>query len=361
MPTVWNDLYWKTWSGILPDESYVHPAKFAPGLIYRIYRYMRYELKIRRHSNILDPFAGVATGALWAMLHNYNWLGHEIERNFYELGRDNIFIWQKEYGKAYNLGDAAILNRDSTIGPYTYKPIQAVVSSPPFGRGETRNRSNYQDGEIASQMNRAYTIDNQGSDKRNLAAFKENDDTFQAIVSSPPYVNVISKGHGPGIRFDPKHHKGEFITKLSNATDYGNAANQMGNTTAEDFWSMAAQVVKHSYNALAPGGWAIWVCKDFVRNKERYPFSDKWQQLCQAHGFELYERIYANLITDHGIQVSMFRNDNDENLPVDDHRIKERKTFFRRQAERNGSPRIDHEDVIVMRKPQGKGDKQTNG
>jgi hypothetical protein len=32
-------------------------------------------------------------------------------------------------------------------------------------------------------------------------------------------------------------------------------------------------------------------------------------------------------------------------------RLKERKSFFRRLAEKKGSPRIDHEDVIIMRKP----------
>jgi len=85
------------------------------------------------------------------------------------------------------------------------------------------------------------------------------------------------------------------------------------------------------------------VCKDFVRKGQRVPFSDQWQQLCVAVGFEPVERIYAMLVDDHGTQLDIFGNGHA--------RRTERKSIFRRLAEKKGSPRIDHEDVIVMRKP----------
>jgi DNA modification methylase len=105
----------------------------------------------------------------------------------------------------------------------------------------------------------------------------------------------------------------------------------------------AARGEMDSEAGLRPGGYAAWVCKDFVRKGQRVPFSDQWQQLCEAVGFEPVERIAAMLVDDHGDQLDIFGGATA--------RLKERKSFFRRLAEKKGSPRIDHEDVIIMRKP----------
>ena len=73
------------------------------------------------------------------------------------------------------------------------------------------------------------------------------------------------------------------------------------------------------------------------------PFSDQWEQLCAAVGFIPVERIHAMLVEERGEQLDIFGG-------VTVKRV-ERKSFFRRLAEKKGSPRIDHEDVIIMRKP----------
>ena len=92
------------------------------------------------------------------------------------------------------------------------------------------------------------------------------------------------------------------------------------------------------------GSWQrALVCKDFVRKGQRVPFSDQWQQLCAAVGFQHVERVHAMLVEEHGEQMDIFGGATA--------RRKERKSFFRRLAEKKGSPRIDHEDVIIMRKP----------
>ena len=94
---------------------------------------------------------------------------------------------------------------------------------------------------------------------------------------------------------------------------------------------------------LVPGAVSIWVCKDFVRHKARVPFSEQWVQLCEAVGFRLIEWHRASLVIDNGTQLGIFGDDVDL--------IKERKSFFRRLAEKKGSPRIDHEDVLCLQKP----------
>ena len=88
------------------------------------------------------------------------------------------------------------------------------------------------------------------------------------------------------------------------------------------------------------GGVAIWVVKDFVRKGQRVPFSDQWLALCESIGFRLVCRHRAMLVKLGAKQKLL---DGGEHQTV-----KERKSFFRRLAEKKGSPRIDWEDVICV-------------
>jgi hypothetical protein len=110
----------------------------------------------------------------------------------------------------------------------------------------------------------------------------------------------------------------------------------------ETFWAAARQVLEQTYQVLAPGAHAIFVCKDFVRNKKRVPFSHQWAQLCVSVGFEWLHEHRAWVVEEYGTQMGLFGEDS----PI----VKERKSFFRRLAEKNGSPRIDWESVLCFRK-----------
>ena len=99
-------------------------------------------------------------------------------------------------------------------------------------------------------------------------------------------------------------------------------------------------IVAQCHAILKPGGHAIWGCKDFVRKGKRVPFSDQWQALCEAQGFRLVCRHRAMLVAHHGEQDGLFGAATQVKT--------ERKSFFRRLAERKGSPAIDFEDVICM-------------
>jgi hypothetical protein len=69
------------------------------------------------------------------------------------------------------------------------------------------------------------------------------------------------------------------------------------------------------------------------------PFSQDWARLCQACGFRLVEWIRASLVK-RTAEASLFGGEIVETT--------ERKSFFRRLAEKKGSPAIDAEDVLVM-------------
>jgi hypothetical protein len=166
------------------------------------------------------------------------------------------------------------------------------------------------------------------------------DGGFEGVVSSPPYEdNGVNLG-GVG---DTAAMRQQIHNSVKRDEAYGSDPANIGNDTGDTFWTAARVIVEQTYAALKPGGYAAWVCKDFVRKGKRVPFSDQWEALCAAVGFEPVERIAAMLVDDHGDQLDIFGGATA--------RRKERKSFFRRLAEAKGSPRIDHEDVIIMRKP----------
>ena len=89
----WQGCYDSGWQGEIVPESFSHPAKFSRTLIRRIYEHALAEGWIHSGNTILDPFAGVAMGALDAMWKGLNWVGVELEPKFVALGQQNIAVW----------------------------------------------------------------------------------------------------------------------------------------------------------------------------------------------------------------------------------------------------------------------------
>jgi hypothetical protein len=124
---------------------------------------------------------------------------------------------------------------------------------------------------------------------------------------------------------------------------YGSTDGQIGAESGETFWKSAAEIVAQCHQILRPGGVAIWVTKDFVRKAVRVPFGDQLQSLCESRGFVTMCRHRAMLVEHYGEQTGLF---GDATAPTTS-----RKSFFRRLAESKGSPEINWEDVICVRKP----------
>jgi hypothetical protein len=231
--------------------------------------------------------------------------------------------------------------------------VDAILSSPPYAQtlkgdgtqaetaAESRAKRITEGGSLGqSQRTQGY-----GS-KGNLGNLKPGD--VNLILSSPPYEGSLQRGCPESkwalqqacIR-DGKGHASKHLAP-SVGVDYGKTAGQLGNSQGPTFWEAARDIVAQCLQILRPGGYAIWVVKDFVRAKKRVDFTGDWRKLCESVGFTTIHEHHALLVKE--TKHSTFFGTETT--------IKARKSFFRRLCESKGSPRIDFEVVLCTRKPQ---------
>lgn len=249
--------------------------------------------------------------------------------------------------------------------------VSAVVGSPPFiqtqggakGVNPQRERG---EGARAGRSAGAYQFGGD-SEVGQLADMPEGD--VLAIVSSPPYEGCdigafdCRDGSKRVAQLQRAKDQGKPLGRESlrilergvnpnanlnvNPYGYGEESGQLGKFRGDTFWEAAKDIVLQCLQILRPGAVAVWVTKDFVRDKKRVRFSQDWVTLCQACGFELVEWIHASQVTEQR-HPGLFGEDVVTR--------KEKKGFFRRMHESRMAPdderRIDHEDVLVFRKPE---------
>lgn len=171
------------------------------------------------------------------------------------------------------------------------------------------------------------------------------------VVSSPPYEGSFDgRSENPDTtreRMRKAGHDERIIAKVgdhahSAGIGYGDTVGQMGNSQGDDFWTAARQIMYQVAQLLPPDAVAVWVVKGFIRDKAYVDFPNQWRALGESCGFETTEWIRAWLIEDKGEQYNLFGELERKTI--------ERKSFFRRLAERNGSPRIDYEVVLIQRR-----------
>ena len=391
----WEGCYPSNWKGVIVPEAMAHPAKYSSRLIRRIYEHMFAEGWVRRGDRVVDPFGGVALGALDAMRLGLHWTGCELEAKFHALGNQNIDLWNAKFSSLPKWGSARLLNGDSRrLLELLSERVQVSVSSPPYSGMEVEKNAKSIDrtkqyaaykksggGQTFDQFCHTQELHSQGYGHSDGQLSAMPTGNFNLAVSSPPY-GVEALGHAgepneidkakklhsriAGASYgDAEGQLGEmksdsFDASLSSppydearvgqesgqehcgqGDQYGQAEGQLGG--ADDFWLAARAIVEQVYMALAPGGHAVWVCKDYVKAKQIVPFSDQWRQLCEAVGFVTLHEHHAMLVHHKGTQHMLEGGTKEYKT--------ESKSFFRRLAEKKGSPRIDWETVYCMEKP----------
>lgn len=244
--------------------------------------------------------------------------------------------------------------------------LAAVVTSPPYsdisaGAGGLNTKPAKKPGQ---QSGRSESLASQNADQRYGATEGQisqlKGGPLNGVVTSPPWEDQESTMNAKKFR-DPEAFASRMALGSGSGNNharttagaraqldrqigpaYGREAGQIGNDKGETYWSAMAQVYASCFLAIKPGGVIAVVVKDYVSKKKRVRLCDDTERLLHHCGFTVIERVHAMLVqqTKH--------NDLFEGTVTE---TKQRKSFFRRLAEKKGSPPIDYEEVIFARKP----------
>lgn len=267
--------------------------------------------------------------------------------------------------------DADYGSTPGQIGQLRGGSLDAVLSSPPYAdsvrdfHGHTKPESvlkawfqNYrkQGGGMGYERFKEHV----GSDRRlgmtdygqttgQIGALKSGQ--LDAAVTSPPWEkNCEGSRKGHKLRDPLKCNRGHGASdaavlaqaKRDEQKVYGESPGNIGNTEKETYWQAMSQVYSQMFQAIKAGGYAAIVVKDYVRDRNIVPLCDDTARLLEHCGFTMVERIHAMLV----------QEDSHADLFGGQHvRKRQRKSFFRRIAEAKGSPAVDWEEVIFVRKP----------
>ena len=355
---VWDGCYNGSWKDHIVPEAFSHPAKMAYGLLERIYDHAVAEGWLHAGSVVADPFGGIGSTGLLGAYRGVQVVCVELEEKFCRLtnGYDCPGITKKEwvrwfgrfgrnkeicpacqgsidkwyernsgmipckeahrYRGNFELHDNAwrklgcprpvMIQGDSRQLSEIIGRVECIVTSPPYSESlqhDGQSRSEFADGR-ERRKEKSWQGMEYGHSPGQLGAMKPGSvdaalppGQVSAIISSPPYEG--SEGSPSGGRLQTKSG-GTMSSKAQKqyglTAQYGEAEGQLGHTQGDTFWSAAKIICEQCYQILKPGGVAIWVLKDFVRNKKRVDFTSDWRKLCEAAGFVTLHKHHAMLV-----------------------------------------------------------------
>lgn len=257
----------------------------------------------------------------------------------------------------HRAGNAATEGYGNTEGQLSALPdsdISCIVSSPPFLGGNEDgmdkishlNTQTIKKGKLEGTV-RAWEY---GKTDGQLTSMEDGD--ISSIISSPPFEESTADGgwqmlgrYAEQGKLTVKQVRGN-PTKVypswdkDRDTSYAPSPENIGNDKGETFWSASQIIIRECYKILPIGGRAIWVLKNYVKDKQVVPFTENWIRLCEHEGFKLVHHHHAMLVKVLGTQMAL---DGTEVI-----KKKSRLSFFRRINTRRGSPEINFESVICM-------------
>lgn len=223
----------------------------------------------------------------------------------------------------------------------TNKPVgdlDAAIASPPYAKAPGHGGQSAAFDKMAAEKSIQHP--SYGDSDGQLGALPVGEP--DASISSPPFLD--------GREARRKQSSVAADQKLGGAKEhrkdaYGDSDGQIAAAPADTFWNAARDIVAQTYAALRPGGHAIWVTKGYVKGGKLVDFPGQWRRLCEAVGFITLHEHRAMVVEDNGTQKGMEGH-------ADKRYTAEHKSFFRRDAEKKGAPRIDYETVLCMEKPE---------
>ena len=192
-PKHWKGLY-QDW-GWITKQSYTHPAKCSPALLWRIIETLEEMRVLQKGDIVFDPMAGTGITAIGACLKSYRAITLELEPKFVEMQRENK---QKLEDKLGHKVDWTILQGNAReLSQLLHEKGLIGISSPPYSQAQTGGgiarvgyRGKHIDKQGKNQPDKVgdrcgYTKNMQGETEGQIANLPD----FLVAVTSPPYAN----------------------------------------------------------------------------------------------------------------------------------------------------------------------------
>jgi len=374
-----------------------YPAKFAPGLIRRIYQHCLERGYLEKGSLVVDPFAGIGGGGIMAAYAGLNWIGVELEEKFVRLAKDNFemheypcsrmgypqpviiqgdsrrlssvlqeadliatsppFMDSMEKAGGINPelskhigGPHSQMNNSDTrygsspgqIGNLKSGSIGAVCTSPPFSEPGSQPSGNMPSRPVRSKI-REMGLERKpgqeyGNHPSNIGNLKAGD--VGAVVTSPPWEDSIGT-KDEAFWDDHNDRQRNWRGATRQTADYGSSQGQIGQEQGQSYWEACRDVYAECHKILKPGGVIVIVVKSYVKGGKRVPLPMQTLKLLIHLGFEPLERIKASLVKE-TVTPGLFGEIT---------KTVERKSFFRRLHEKKRPDlKIDFEEILICRK-----------
>lgn len=94
-------------------------------------------------------------------------------------------------------------------------------------------------------------------------------ESVDMVLTSPPYAHLLKNVRGA---FAYKWQEHSRITPLRNPLPYSEDPRDLGNLPYSEYLTAITTVLEHTYTAMKPGAYAVWIVKDFRAVKEKIPF-----------------------------------------------------------------------------------------
>jgi len=225
--TIWEGCYDKSWKDLIQDKSVAHPAKYANGLITRIFKHGLERGWWSVGDLVGDCFGGIGTGGVVAAGLGLRWVGVELEPRFvrmaagYDCPGMSKGEWVRWFGRYVRHAD---LCPQCQLG-FGRKDVRPLL---PDGDGQY-----YGDGRIPWVAAHRYAGNGVRMVQGDSRQFASIVGALDCVVTSPPYAETSIIG-GDQINRD-NIGKGMDLTghhKNAASKNYGTTPGQIGSLKA---------------------------------------------------------------------------------------------------------------------------------